>query len=392
MAHRLRIALFCLGGLGFLGGAEGLSGCKAQTPTPKSVSQQWDAGADAAVRAAGEAADGHPNGCLPGHEHALAAERDAVTLDLARHPDDPETLAEAAALYLGRLPQTTLRSEIGLLYARRGSELITQRLGAGKDKRSGKAQKEPQKLLRGRLALLEGQALVDLGRAREALPRLDTALQLGSTDHKLESEAYYERAVALFELCQLAQARQAFETWLARYAPSKDELRSSAINESRPDAWAHHHLGLVLEMLGQTEAAEREFASARRLEPDQFFDPLPISQSEFQALVDSTARALPPQSAADLSLVSLFVADLPDRADLTLEEPPLSPTILGLFRGLPLGEEPSEPRAIVLYRKNLLRVARTRSELLAEVRTTLLHELGHLRGADDDELRRRGLE
>jgi predicted Zn-dependent protease with MMP-like domain len=46
----------------------------------------------------------------------------------------------------------------------------------------------------------------------------------------------------------------------------------------------------------------------------------------------------------------------------------------------------------VLYRKNLLRFAHDRAELDRQVRVTLLHELGHLHGEDDEQLRARGLE
>jgi predicted Zn-dependent protease with MMP-like domain len=49
-------------------------------------------------------------------------------------------------------------------------------------------------------------------------------------------------------------------------------------------------------------------------------------------------------------------------------------------------------RSIVFYRKNLIRFAHSRQELDDQVRITLLHELGHLQGEDDDELRDRGLE
>ena len=89
--------------------------------------------------------------------------------------------------------------------------------------------------------------------------------------------------------------------------------------------------------------------------------------------------------------------ELPDQDDLLAVEPPLSPSILGLFRG-PAEDEPCTAadgprcRAIVLYRKNLLRFARDRKELSEQVRVTLLHELGHLHGEDDEELRARGLE
>jgi len=78
-------------------------------------------------------------------------------------------------------------------------------------------------------------------------------------------------------------------------------------------------------------------------------------------------------------------------------EPPLSPSLLGLFRG-PSEGEPCLPedgpvcRSIVLYRKNLARFARDRRQLAEQIDVTLRHELGHLHGEDDDALRRRGLE
>ncbi|MBP6608909.1 MAG: metallopeptidase family protein, partial [Deltaproteobacteria bacterium] len=144
--------------------------------------------------------------------------------------------------------------------------------------------------------------------------------------------------------------------------------------------------------LGESEAAEKELASARKLAQQDFPDPLPISVSDFRTVVDEEVAALPQQSRSDLRLLRLELADLPDIADLTADQPILSPTIVGLFRGLPLGLPDSEPRSIVLYRKNLLRIVATREEFRAQVRTTLLHELGHLRGEDDDELRARGLE
>jgi predicted Zn-dependent protease with MMP-like domain len=91
------------------------------------------------------------------------------------------------------------------------------------------------------------------------------------------------------------------------------------------------------------------------------------------------------------------VEEIPALADLTAVDPPLSPSILGLFRGPPLGE-PCTPgdgptcRSVVLYRRNLLRFAPDRSQVVEQLRVTLLHELGHLHGETDDALRSRGLE
>ena len=76
----------------------------------------------------------------------------------------------------------------------------------------------------------------------------------------------------------------------------------------------------------------------------------------------------------------------------------LSPTILGVFHGTPIDERLAthaghqETVRITLFQKNLERFARTREELLEEIRITVLHEVGHLLGLDEDELYDRGLD
>jgi tetratricopeptide (TPR) repeat protein len=295
-------------------------------------------------------------------EEAQAAFARALALD----PDDPETLAGAADLYINRLPPSNDHTETGLEYARRGS----QRLKRTRLRPHAVVDRQ----LASRLALLEGQGLNDLGRSREALMRLDASLAAAPDD----LHARYERAVALFDLCRFAEAKRAF---------------SEVIDKNPKDAWAHHHLGLVLERLGDVAGADREFARARNEAPTDFKAPIELTATDFRALVDNEARKLSPELQLDLKKVQLQTSDLPDLSDLTAEEPPLAPTILGLFRGAPLGEAPAtEPRAIVIYRKNLARAVSSRDELVAQVRTTLLHELGHLRGEDDEALRARGLE
>ena len=328
----------------------------------------------ASLVCAEEAARVEPRSVEAHHDRAAALQElgrldeaeSAFTRALALDPDDPETLAGAADLYINRLTPTNDHTETGLEFARRGSRRL-------KRVRSPHGAR-PDRALVGRLALLEGQALNDLGRSREALMRLDAALAAVPDD----LHARYERAVALFNLCRFAEAKRAFTEVLVK---------------NPHDAWAHHHLGLTLERLGDVASADRELARARTEAPAEFHAPIEVSASEFRSLVDSEVRKLSPQLRADLGRVSLETADLPDLGDLTAEEPPLAPTILGLFRGAPIGEAPeSEARAIVIYRKNLERAVASREELVQQIRTTLLHELGHLRGEDDDALRARGLE
>ena len=44
------------------------------------------------------------------------------------------------------------------------------------------------------------------------------------------------------------------------------------------------------------------------------------------------------------------------------------------------------PSSIVLFQRNLERFARSRAELIEEIGVTLVHEVGHFLGLDEDEL------
>jgi Flp pilus assembly protein TadD/predicted Zn-dependent protease with MMP-like domain len=325
--------------------------------------------------------------------------RDAIALALALAPDDPETLEAAADLNINRLPPSVDRSALGLEYARRGSRHVVRR--------------DHERIAR--LALLEGQALIDLGRAIEALRRIDAALKSSPRF----AAAIYERGVALFELCRFEDARRTFEKVLA----------------ATPDhAHALYHLGLIEERLGDDGAAARHLAAASAADVKSFPLPLELPQADFAARVQRAVSDLPDDLRRDLGGIKVEAADLPDIGDLVAEKPPLSPTILGLFRGLPLdyterliptsagraGKGRAQPvspgagdagghaaapppgaadmqcdageRTIVLYRRNLLRTVRDVGELDQAITRTLLHEVGHLRGEDDGSLRDRGLE
>lgn len=292
----------------------------------------------------------------------------AYTLALALDPDDPETLRAVADFYLN------VRGGRGRDTAAVAVELARRGLARAMARRRGHAG------LRADLALLEAQALNDLGRADEALDGAIEALRLqpGLVD------AVHEKGVALFNLGRFAQAQAAF---------------SQVLGELPDDAYAHHFLGLTLEQLGERADAEAHFARARELAPDDFPAPVLISEAEFRAEIADVLTEVAPETHAKLATVPILVADFPAREDLEAVDPPFPPTILGLFRGLPHGVEPAvapgqapPARAIVLYRVNLGRAVRTRDELSDQIRRTLLHEIGHLEGLDEDDLRRRGLE
>ena len=100
---------------------------------------------------------------------------------------------------------------------------------------------------------------------------------------------------------------------------------------------------------------------------------------------------LPPDIKRGLSHANFAVEDLPQVGDLVATDPPLSPGILGLFRPPAEAASPEARPTILLYRRNLARAAHSDDELHREVRDTLMHEVGHLNGEDDEQLRDRGL-
>jgi tetratricopeptide (TPR) repeat protein len=327
---------------------------------------------EAALACAEEALEVDPRDRSPLRERALALAaldreadaRAALSRLLAADPDDPATLLVAAELHVTHFGDRD-SLEAGLDLALRG----VARASSG-------PRADPS--LVPRLLVLAGMAGNDLGRSREALHHLEEAVALDPRD----VDAQYERGVALFELCRFAPARRAFER---------------VLRQSPRDPWALHHLGLLAERAGEERRASELLGRAARLSPRDIRPPVELSRSAFEAELRRALAELPEAERAALAGVPVEVEEIPAYADLTAVDPPLSPSILGLFRGPSLGEpclagDGPECRSIVLYRRNLLRFARDRGQLSEQVRVTLMHELGHLHGESDEGLRARGLE
>ena len=91
--------------------------------------------------------------------------------------------------------------------------------------------------------------------------------------------------------------------------------------------------------------------------------------------------------------VDVIVEDLPKLETLKASDPPLSPAAVGLFDPEPLAINggPGQPVRIFLYRKNLEVSCADREEMADEISVTLLHEIGHHLGLDEEDLEMRGL-
>jgi predicted Zn-dependent protease with MMP-like domain len=111
-----------------------------------------------------------------------------------------------------------------------------------------------------------------------------------------------------------------------------------------------------------------------------------ISPRAFEDLVAKALDGMPPAIAAMFDNVVVMVEDeLPD-----------DPHLLGLYEGVPLTERDggyglmAMPDRITVFRLPICRISRTEADVIDEVRITVVHELGHHVGIDDDRLHQLG--
>ncbi len=122
-----------------------------------------------------------------------------------------------------------------------------------------------------------------------------------------------------------------------------------------------------------------------------------MERARFIALVRRALRDVPPPFRAHLKQLDIVVKRRPSRADLADADLAPGESMYGFYRGVPLTERGSgynlvAPDVIDIYQEPLEEDFPDESELIAEIRTTVLHELAHFFGIDDDRLGELGLE
>jgi predicted Zn-dependent protease with MMP-like domain len=115
-----------------------------------------------------------------------------------------------------------------------------------------------------------------------------------------------------------------------------------------------------------------------------------LSRSAFERLVGEALDGLPPQFSALLENVAVVVEEEPDHALLDEMGMDEDEELMGLYLGVPLPERGSQyqslPDRIAIYRGPVLRLCGSRREVVREVRDTVVHELGHYFGLEDEEM------
>jgi len=121
-----------------------------------------------------------------------------------------------------------------------------------------------------------------------------------------------------------------------------------------------------------------------------------MKRERFHALVAEALEGIPEPFHSHLDRVEVVVEDEPSEqllCDMGLR--PRRDTLFGLYEGVPLNERslddgPSLPDRITIFYRPLVRSFRTPAAIRREIRKTVVHELGHFFGLDDDDIEAEG--
>jgi predicted Zn-dependent protease with MMP-like domain len=189
------------------------------------------------------------------------------------------------------------------------------------------------------------------------------------TGKRLPSEEVLARVSRLLDRGRLREALRAAE----------DALRSA------PDsAEGHYALGLALTQCERTGDADAAFARAATLQPTEYFLPYRIEREEFERLVEDALASLPPEFQRHLENVEVAVEGVPSPSLLRDD---IGHDTLGLYQGDSIqNSDWGFPDRILLFHRNLENISPDRETLVKEIRATVLHEVGHHLGMEDDHL------
>jgi len=182
--------------------------------------------------------------------------------------------------------------------------------------------------------------------------------------------------------------------WLTVGAEIAEPLLKALIVEDPSFTDAHYALGGVYEDLGEPDASARHFLAVLAL--DTADEQEAASEEAEAGIVTAAERALaslPVELQERLGNVAIVVESRP-HWDIVADG--FDPRALGMFEGpddyaqRALQLAPMTSR-IVLFAANLLISFDDPDELAEEVRVTVLHEIGHYFGLDEDDVAELGL-
>jgi len=224
-------------------------------------------------------------------------------------------------------------------------------------------------------------------RAAAALALDDVAAAQAAAEHATELEDEDQNAELL-----AVRADVALRLWRIDEAREKLERARTLA----PNAALLLKLALVADLDGDLGKADRLMREAQRLDPGNVSPPPRLSESEFDAVLHQAIAKLPPEFRAALEHAPVIVEPMPTLEIVGDDPSQTPPDLLGLFTGASRLEAQEEgaaelPPTIHLFQRNLERECVDQSELVEQIEVTLLHELGHYLGFDEDGVDELGL-
>jgi predicted Zn-dependent protease with MMP-like domain len=158
----------------------------------------------------------------------------------------------------------------------------------------------------------------------------------------------------------------------------------AALVDAPNSADGHYALGLVLTQCERVVEADAAFARAAALNPTEYFLPYRVEREEFERLVEDALDSLPSEFQHHLENVEVAVEDVPSPSLLRDD---VGHDTLGLYQGDSIqSSDWGFPDRILLFRRNLENISPDRETLMKEIRATVLHEVGHHLGMEEDHL------
>ncbi len=215
----------------------------------------------------------------------------------------------------------------------------------------------------------------EMGLVADALGHYDVVRTLDPKDPEID----YWQARALFHSWRFDDAERLLRKYQGEHAAHPGTL---------------YYRALLADFRGQEKEAESLFDRAAAENPEEFARPIRLPAGDVQHMLEDVLASLPVHVRGALENVDVRLVRLPDPK--IHASPDVDPLILGLYRGSSLlgsdaFSQPTDLDRIEVFQRNVERVVADSDELREELRITLLHEIGHHLGWDEDDLTQRGL-
>ena len=116
-----------------------------------------------------------------------------------------------------------------------------------------------------------------------------------------------------------------------------------------------------------------------------------MNREHFVEVMEEALDSLPQEFRSRIQNVAVLVEDVPPNQPSS-KSGQQRRLLLGVFHGVPTTKKsifdlPRGPDHIVLYQKNIEAVCSNEAEVREQIRLTVIHELGHYFGMDENQLK-----